>query len=361
MNYLEIIKYATIAFPLVAFLFTMPFILHEYHKLGSISFYKSVVIYLFIYYLICAYFLVILPLPKISEVLKLTTSRVQLIPFQFVIDFIKHVEIGSLSFSSLLGILKSNYFYVPMFNVLLTLPFGFFLSYFYGKDLKKVTILSFILSLFFELTQLSGLYFIYPRGYRLFDVDDLILNTFGGVCGYFVSKPFIKILPSISEINLETKIKGKVITGFRRSVTLFLDLFIVSFMELLFQAFFKSNIYLELMIIFGYYFLIPLFLSSSTLGEKFLNIQVLDYNLEINQARLYLRRGIFILIYIILPCSIFKFIMEVQNDIFREFGGLVILGIFFLVYIISFIKYMFTSKDMFYEKLSKTRLASTIR
>ena len=31
----------------------------------------------------------------------------------------------------------------------------------------------------FELTQLSGLYFIYPRSYRLADVNDLINNTVG--------------------------------------------------------------------------------------------------------------------------------------------------------------------------------------
>jgi len=88
MNYLEIIKYATLAFPIVALLFSLPFVLHEYHKLGAVSFYKSVVVYLFIYYLICAYFLVILPLPKISEVAKLTTRRTQLVPFQFLFDFL---------------------------------------------------------------------------------------------------------------------------------------------------------------------------------------------------------------------------------------------------------------------------------
>ena len=33
-------------------------------------------------------------------------------------------------------------------------------------------IFSFLLSLFFEVTQLTGLYFLYPGSYRLFDVDD---------------------------------------------------------------------------------------------------------------------------------------------------------------------------------------------
>lgn len=42
----------------------------------------------------------------------------------------------------------------------------------------------------FELTQLSGLYFIYPRSYRLADVNDLINNTVGGIVGYWLTPLF---------------------------------------------------------------------------------------------------------------------------------------------------------------------------
>ena len=38
-------------------------------------------------------------------------------------------------------------------------------------------------SLFFEFTQYSGLYGYYAHAYRTFDVDDLILNTFGAAIG----------------------------------------------------------------------------------------------------------------------------------------------------------------------------------
>lgn len=42
------------------------------------------------------------------------------------------------------------------------------------------------LSLVFELTQLSGLFGLYPRPYRLADVDDLMTNTLGGMVGYWL-------------------------------------------------------------------------------------------------------------------------------------------------------------------------------
>ena len=73
------------------------------------------------------------------------------------------------------------------YNILLTLPFGIYLRYYFNCSFKKTFFCTFLLTLFFELTQLSGLYGIYPRPYRLFDVDDLFLNTLGGIIGYAIT------------------------------------------------------------------------------------------------------------------------------------------------------------------------------
>lgn len=361
MNYLLIIKYATLAFPIVAFLFTTPFILIEYHKFGSISFFKSIIIYLFIYYLICAYFLVILPLPKISEVAQLTTPRTQLIPFCFVLDFIKHSSFHLFEYNTYLLTLKESYFYVPLFNLLLTIPFGIFLRYYFEWDKKKVICYSFLLSLFFELTQLSGLYFIYPRGYRLFDVDDLFLNTLGGILGYFISTPMIHILPKISEINHEIREKGKTISGFRRCVAFFLDFFLLFVIKMITILLLKDNFYLSILLIVVYYFVIPLFLNHSTLGQAFLNIQVLDYHDQKKVSRLFFRKILFFLLYIGIPSFIVSYIFRVNDDMVREFIGMIVIGVILLIDFVTMIKYTFTNKEMLYERISKTKLVSTIK
>ncbi len=361
MTYLQIIKYATFAFPIVAFVFTTPFILIEYHKYGSISFFKSVLTYVFIYYFICAYFLVILPLPKISEVSQLTTPRTQLIPFCFVMDFIKHSSFDLWNAKTYFESLKESYFYVPLFNLLLTIPFGFFLRYYFECDKKKVIWYSFLLSLFFELTQLSGLYFIYPRGYRLFDVDDLILNTLGGLLGYMISSPMISLFPKISEINYEARQKGKTISGFRRCVALFLDFFLFLCLKIITILFCKDELYFTILLIIFYYFILPLFFNHSTLGQTFLNIQVLDYQNQKKVGRLFFRKILFLLLYIILPCIIVYAISSIKMDMTREFTCLIIIGVILLIDFITMMKYTFTNKDMFYEKLSKTKLVSTIK
>jgi len=123
----------------------------------------------------------------------MTSPRTQLIPFDFVIDFALNSSFDITNFHTYFKALKESYFYVPVFNIILTVPFGMFLRYYFKCDLTKVIIYSFLLSLFFESTKLSGLYFIYPRGYRLFDVDDLILNTLGTVIGFVIFRLFDKV------------------------------------------------------------------------------------------------------------------------------------------------------------------------
>ena len=52
MNYLSIIKISVVTFPFIAFLTTLPYILREYHKYGSVYWYRALIIYSFILFYI---------------------------------------------------------------------------------------------------------------------------------------------------------------------------------------------------------------------------------------------------------------------------------------------------------------------
>jgi Glycopeptide antibiotics resistance protein len=71
-------------------------------------------------------------------------------------------------------------------NVLLFLPYGFFITYLFRFDKIKMPIfLTLVLSITIETTQLMiG---------RVFDIDDIFLNVCGGVLGYFVFKLFFGV------------------------------------------------------------------------------------------------------------------------------------------------------------------------
>lgn len=74
------------------------------------------------------------------------------------------------------------------------MPFGVYLRYYFKQDLKRTILFSFLLSLFYELTQLSALYGIYSGPYRLADVEDLICNTMGGAVGWQTAEHCICII-----------------------------------------------------------------------------------------------------------------------------------------------------------------------
>ena len=50
-------------FPFIAALITLPYLIYQYRKYGSIPALHTLVVYSFVLYLLIAYFMVILPLP----------------------------------------------------------------------------------------------------------------------------------------------------------------------------------------------------------------------------------------------------------------------------------------------------------
>ena len=345
--YTETIKTAMMFFPFIALLISVPFILREYHNYGSISFMRFLIIYSFAFYLLCAYFLIILPLPSISDVASLDIPRTQLIPFKFIYDLVFDTSFN------IKKLMNLSSFYVPLFNILLTIPFGMYLKYFFKYDLKKTILASFLLSMFFELTQLSGLYFIYPRNYRLFDVDDLILNTFGGICGYIIFRPFNNILPKREEIDSKALEKGKNVSSFRKSTAFIFDLVLCGIFSTIIYLITRNSGYSFIVSIIIYYFIVPLFMSGQTLADKYLNIKVVDYNNNYNVFRTMYRRLLFIIIYLVMPIVLVKYL-----DVFFS----LICFIITLIYtFISIFKYIFTKKVLAFEYISKTKFISTIK
>ena len=171
-NYIIPIATAFIVFPFIAFLFTIPYIIFQYRKYGSIPLLRVVIVYSFILYLISAYFLVILPLPSQEFVNNLKTPSTQLIPFSFVKDFIENTSLVISNPNTYIKALKEPYFYQVLYNIFLTLPFGIYLRYYFKFSFKKTILASFLLSLFFELTDLILLciliFFIFPSFYIFF-------------------------------------------------------------------------------------------------------------------------------------------------------------------------------------------------
>ncbi|QIG45070.1 VanZ family protein [Nocardioides anomalus] len=86
-----------------------------------------------------------------------------------------------------LALLREPAFLQIVLNVLLFVPLGFFIRVIAHRGVVVATLVGFTVSLLVELTQRTGVWHLYSCAYRLFDVDDLIVNTLGAALGSLVS------------------------------------------------------------------------------------------------------------------------------------------------------------------------------
>lgn len=357
------IEYAFIVFPFIAFILTIPFLIHQYRKFGAIPILKSACFYSMILYILCAYFLVMLPLPSIEKVAAMTGPTSQLVPFQFVKDIIATTSFDISNIQEFLSIFKNSTVYTVLFNIVLTLPFGVYLRYMFKKKWYHTIIYSFILSLFFELTQLSGLYGIYPRPYRLFDVDDLLINSIGGLLGHVMAPLITFFIPTIDELDQKSYKKGANVTLLRRAVSLMIDiLFIILFSVITKILLYGTGLedYFLVFVLTIYYLLIPTFASGKTFGKKVINTKIAGISQDAKWYQILIRN--ILLVGIIIYPSVWINILKPSVDaaiITRLWTVIIIFQVINIIYYIYTV--IAKQKHSFlYEKITGTINVSTI-
>lgn len=374
-QYLQVIEQAAIIFPIVALLITLPYLIYNYRKRGSVMSLRVVIVYSFILYLLCCYFLVILPLPSQEYVASLTGPTSQLIPFTFVADIVCEAHLaasGGLD-DAIKSILVNRAFYQVIMNLLMFVPLGIYLRYYFHFSFKKTVFISFLISLFFELTQLSGLYFIYPRGYRLFDVDDLMINTVGGVVGYLLAGPLTKLLPSRADIDQASYRRSQKVSLLRRLVALFCDLIAIVIiaglvgigMNLLGVHAPDLGVLASTgLILIGYFGVLPSLMNSQTIGHKLTRLQVV--RVRGGPARWYQHVGRIIcvgLAFIVIPVSLVCGVLYMLQIGYVSGEGAVVLclaiAVAYVFIILLELVRAAIRRPLFYERWTDTRLIST--
>ncbi len=358
-SYLIPISTAFLVFPIIALIITFPFILINYNKYGSISKWRTFIIYSFILYLLCSVFLVILPLPRKDAVSSLNIAKYQLKPFNFINDFLNsNFKYDSLA--SYVALIKKPFFYQIFYNILLVIPFGVYLRYYYKCNFFKTILFSFLLSLLFETTQLTGIFGIYSRNYRLFDVDDLLFNTLGGFIGYIICGPFLRLLPSRDEIDKNSFIMGKKVSGLRRLVSFIVDSFfslILFGIITLIEVNIKKDIDLNLLIrniLLSFYIIlviIPILFKGKTIGKSITKLSIKDKDTKLYQ--IIIRSNLMFINIFIFPFLIYVLLLK------NSFASIILMFIYLFIILID-IYILFSNKLFWYEKLTKTKNISTI-
>ncbi len=217
-------------FPVLAALFTLPFLIRNYRKYGGIALMRVLVVYSFIFYEMCAFFLTVLPLPSLESVAAAAPVRPCFVPFTDLMTGLQH---HGISFSSPVTLLRvsnwleffsSSDFFQILANIVMQIPLGFYLRYYFRRSWKQTLLIGMCVSLFYELTQFTGLWFIYPHAYRFATVDDVITNTLGCMAGFWLTPLLSWFLPTRDEIDRISYARGEHITLLRRALATILDL-----------------------------------------------------------------------------------------------------------------------------------------
>ena len=369
-GYIEALEQAAILFPILAVLFTIPYIAWNYHKYGSVLSLRILIVYSFILYMLCAYCLVILPLPTGEAAANLSGHQAQLVPFTFLGDIARDSDAVLSQPRTWLTVFNSNAFLTTLFNLFLTMPFGMYLRYYFRCGWKRTLVYSLLLSLFFELTQLSGLYFIYSGSYRLFDVDDLIVNTCGSMIGFVLARIAMRFLPSREELDRESFVRGRRVSLLRRIVAFIYDeiayavLFIVVF--LIWTANFGTmSVWVYALIWLAYFALCPIVLRGQTIGHRLTKLRIVSSGGGSAHWYQYALRYTLLFVLLVIAPVVLNWSISflAGRGLLGELAAVLAYGIVdggYLFLLLFEAARMAMRRQLFYERWSKTKLISTV-
>ncbi|MEK5397969.1 VanZ family protein [Paenibacillus sp. FSL K6-2859] len=285
--------------------------MYTYRKFNYLPFSTTLISFSFIFYFLAALFLVLLPLPETRNTCSLQkpgTQHYSLIPFQFIVSTFDNSGVVLSQPATYRLLFSQPSFYQAFFNFLLLLPFGVYLRYFFQdkKHWKQALGITFSLTLFYEVTQVTGIYGIYNCPYRIFDVDDLLLNTTGGVLGFFIAPAVLALFPSKKKINekAETLLALDEVKGMSVLLAVMIDIFISNIVVKVVLSMTNVNIVSEFIAttvtLFITLFIIPWIWNGATIGTKIMRYR---YDSKVSQKetnkRLFKRFGAIYAIYFI--------------------------------------------------------------
>lgn len=320
-----------------------------------------------ILYLLISWYFVVLPLPSEQWLATIKPARANWLPFSYFRELSEETGFDIMERSTYFSAIGSSFALQYWFNILLMVPLGFFVRYLFKLNVKRTALLCFLTTLMFEITQLTGVFFLFSKPYRSFDVDDLLCNFAGGMLGYWLMG---KLAPLVEKI--ETKAaaayrNGTYISLLRRLSAFFIDITIVWGLSGLLRMISGSDPLVRSMYtmanfvikLFAYTLVSTLLLNGTTVGKRLLGFHVC--RADGSRApiwRLILRYAILynaFLLFVLIP----HFAIDLSPGAVETVTQLSrLLGMGCLVYYVT-VAWMFPARDYPWGTLSGTHVALT--
>ncbi|MEE1295574.1 MAG: VanZ family protein [Bifidobacterium sp.] len=163
---------AIVLWPFVSALLTLPILAVLYHRDHRLRLASSLAAYTAVLYALGLLAFTLYPMPD-HPALFCATHHYG--PQLNILEIIPDLEGG---LYSVLQVLMNVVFFMPM---------GYMLRRWARWPFWVSTLFALGCSVFIETSQLTGFWGVYPCAYRHFDVDDMLTNTVGAMCGYGVA------------------------------------------------------------------------------------------------------------------------------------------------------------------------------
>ncbi|WP_433871922.1 VanZ family protein [Saccharopolyspora sp. CA-218241] len=172
----------------------VPYVARQYRRRGKLGVGHAGLAFASLVYGLGLLAYVLLPFPTVTPGFCADASGPQLVPLNFLRDMQR--EATGTGMSAVLG---NPALTQVLLNVALFVPLGMFVRHLFGRGVLTTTLIGLGTSLLIELTQGTGIWFLYPCPYRLFDVDDLLMNGLGALAGALAA-PALRAVPGQREV-----------------------------------------------------------------------------------------------------------------------------------------------------------------
>ncbi|AOS62619.1 VanZ family protein [Actinoalloteichus hymeniacidonis] len=175
----------------VASIAFLPYVARQYRRRGQLGLGHAAIAFGFLCYLLGLLAYVLIPIPPVAPGFceAYDWVRPQLSPLASLAGLPSTFGSGGVR-----ALLVDSAFQQFAMNIALFVPLGMFVRHMFRRGFLATVAIGAAATLFIEFTQLTGIWFIYPCPYRLFDVDDLLANGMGAVIGAVLA-PLLRLVP----------------------------------------------------------------------------------------------------------------------------------------------------------------------
>ncbi|WP_337061394.1 VanZ family protein [Kineococcus sp. G2] len=167
----------------------VPYVAVQFRRRGTVGLVPSVLALAVLVHALAIVAYTLLPLPaSTAQLCADGGERPQLVPGRFLADA------AGLGLRTPADVVANAALQQFAFNVALFVPLGAFVRHLTRRGVPGAVLTGLGVSVLVELTQLTGVWSLYPCAYRLFDVDDLAANTAGALLGALAA-PLLRRLP----------------------------------------------------------------------------------------------------------------------------------------------------------------------